>query len=96
MDKSLETFPCSMSGSTLFNVAYGLKCDSKDDPTLVRMDKMLTAVTQSTQPSFFLVVSVLFRCVHEKNYEFSNLLECVSGLEIPPFLDAWWFIQEVG
>jgi hypothetical protein len=80
----------------MFNVAYGLKCDSKDDITLIRMDKMLTAVTQATLPSFFLVVSVPFRCVHDKNSEFSNLLECVSGLEIPPFLDAGWFIQGVG
>jgi hypothetical protein len=79
----------------MFNVAYGLKCDSKDDPALVRMDKLVTAVSQSVLPSSFLVVSVLFRCMHE-NLEFCNLLECISGLEAPPFLDAWWFIQEVG
>jgi hypothetical protein len=49
----------------MFNVAYGLKCDSKDDPTLVRMEKLVTAVTQCVLPSSFLVVSVIFRCMHE-------------------------------
>ena len=79
----------------MFNVAYGLGCDSKDDPTLVRMDKLVTTTSQSSLPTSFLVVSILFRCMHEKNFEFSNLLECVSSIEAPPFLDAWWFVQEV-
>jgi hypothetical protein len=54
----------------MLNVAYGLGCDSKDDPTLIRMDKMVTAATQATLPSSFLVVRALFRCVHEKSLEF--------------------------
>jgi hypothetical protein len=57
----------------MFNVAYGLRCDSKDDPTFVRMDKMVTAVTQSGFPSHFLVVSIPFRCEHQKNFGISNL-----------------------
>ena len=64
-----------MSGSTMFSVAYGLGCDSNDDPTLIRMDKLVTALTQASLPSSFLVVSILFRYVHEKNFEFSNLQE---------------------
>ena len=80
----------------MFNVAYGLGCDSKDDPTLVRIDKLLTAGSHLALPSSFLVVGILFRCVHEKNFEFSNLLEYVPIFEAPPFLDAWWLVQEVG
>jgi hypothetical protein len=53
----------------MFNVAYGLSCDSKDDPTLVRLGKLVTAATQAVLPSSFLVVSVLFQCVHEKSFE---------------------------
>jgi hypothetical protein len=49
-----------MSGSTMFNVAYGLGCDSNDDPTLVRMHKLVTAVTEAALPSFFLVMNILF------------------------------------
>ena len=45
----------------MFNVAYGLGCDSKDDPTLVRMDKLVTASIRFTLPSSFLVVGTLFR-----------------------------------
>jgi hypothetical protein len=50
----------SMAGSTMFNVAYGLGCDSKDDPTLIRIDKLVTAASECALPSQFLVVSVLF------------------------------------
>jgi hypothetical protein len=61
MEQLLEKCLYSLAGSTMFNVAYGLGCDSKDDPTLVRMERLLTAVTQATFPTQFLVVSVLFR-----------------------------------
>jgi hypothetical protein len=43
----------------MFNVAYGLGCDSKDDPTLLRMERLVTAVTQATLPPSFLVVSTI-------------------------------------
>ena len=76
----------------MFNVAYGLGCDSNDDLTLIRMDKLVTAVTQSTLPSSFLVVSLPFRYRHKKNFESAYLLECVPSFEAPPFLDAWWFV----
>jgi hypothetical protein len=80
----------------MFNVAYGLGCDSKDDPTLLRMERLVTAVTQATLPPSFLVVSTLFRCVHEKNFECANVLECDPSFEAPSFVDAWWLVQEVG
>ena len=54
----------------MFNVAYGLGCNSKDDPTLIRIDKLVTAMSESSIASQFLVVSILFRCVHEKNLDF--------------------------
>jgi hypothetical protein len=44
----------------MFNIAYGLGCDSKDDPTLIRIDKLAIALTECALPSQFLVVSVLF------------------------------------
>jgi hypothetical protein len=80
----------------MFNVAYGLGCDSKDDPTLIRMEKLVKAVSQSAVPTQFLAVSIIFRYTHDKSLEFANLLESVSGFEIPSFMDAWWIIQEVG
>jgi hypothetical protein len=44
----------------MFNVAYGLGCDSKDDPTLIRIDKLVRALSESATLNQFLVVSVLF------------------------------------
>ena len=85
-----------MTGSTMFNVAYGLGCDSNDDPTLIRMEKLATAVSQASVPTQFLAVSITFRYIHDKNFEFANLLESVSNFEVPSFMDARWIIQEVG
>jgi hypothetical protein len=48
-----------MAGSTMFNVAYGLGCQSNNDPTLIRMDKLATAIASSALPTQFLVVSIL-------------------------------------
>jgi hypothetical protein len=59
-----------MSGSTMFNVAYGLGCDSKDDPALIRMDKLMTAITQAVVPTQFLVVRILLRYVYDKTLNF--------------------------
>jgi hypothetical protein len=78
----------------MFNIAYGLGCDSKDDATLIRMEKLVTASLQAGSPTHFIVVCILLQYMY---FECSNfLLECASGLEAPPSLDAWWFIQEVG
>jgi hypothetical protein len=55
----------------MFNIAYGLGCDSKDDLTLIRLEKLVTAVTQSGLPSQFLVVSILFRYTHETSLNFA-------------------------
>jgi hypothetical protein len=80
----------------MFRVAYGLSIDSKDDPTLIRMEKLLLAVTRAALPTRFLVVSILFRYMYDENFKFANVLEYVSNFEAPSFLDAWWLIQEVG
>jgi hypothetical protein len=44
----------------MFNVVYGLGCDSKDDAILIRMEKVITATTQAVTPTQFLVVYILF------------------------------------
>ena len=85
-----------MTGSTMFNVAYGLGCDSNDDPTLIRMEKLSTAIIQSALPTQFLVVSVPLWKTKDESLELANSLEYVSIFEAPPFLDAWRFVQEVG
>ena len=85
-----------MSASTMFNVAYGLGCDSNDDPTLIRMEKLVKAAIQSAFPTQFLVVSILFWSTHDEISEFTYLLEHLPSFEAPSFVDAWWFIQEVG
>jgi hypothetical protein len=87
-----------MLGSAMFSVAYGLRFSSNNDPTLIRMEKLTTAVNQSSLPTQFLVVSIPVpsRYTHDESFESANLLERVSSFEAPPFLDAWWFIQEVG
>jgi hypothetical protein len=85
-----------MTGSTMFNVAYGLGCDSKDDPTLIRMEKLVKVVSQSAVPTQFLAVSILFRNTRDQSFEYANLLESVSSFEVPSFMDAWRIVQEVG
>jgi hypothetical protein len=49
-----------MTGSTMFNVAYGLGCDSNDDPTLIRIKTLVTALIRVSLPAQFLLVS--FSC----------------------------------
>ena len=41
----------------MFDLAYGLRCDSSDDPILVRMDKLAAAIIEGALPTKFLVVS---------------------------------------
>jgi hypothetical protein len=54
----------------MFNVAYGLGCDSKDDPTLIRMEKLVTATAQCITPAQFLVVRILFRYMYHQSVNF--------------------------
>jgi hypothetical protein len=56
-----------MSGSTMFNVAYGLRCDSNEDPMLTGMERLVTAVEEAAIRSKFLVVSFLLVYVHDKS-----------------------------
>jgi hypothetical protein len=55
MDHPQDVCRFSMSGSTMFNIAYGLRCDSNEDPMLTRMEELATAI--DSIPSRFLVVS---------------------------------------
>jgi hypothetical protein len=51
----------------MFNVAYGLGCDSHSDPTLIRMEKLMTAMNHISMPAQLLLVSLLLAYVHDKN-----------------------------
>jgi hypothetical protein len=55
----------------MFNVAYGLGCDSNDDPTLVRMQKLLKAVSRAAMPAQFAAVSNLFCYTRDENLNLS-------------------------
>jgi hypothetical protein len=55
----------------MFNVAYGLGCDSNDDPTLIRMQKLLTAVSRAAMPAQFAAVSILFCYTRDENLNLS-------------------------
>jgi hypothetical protein len=85
-----------MAGSTMLNIAYGLKCDSSEDPLLIHTEKLLAELNHVAAPSRFLVVSILYRYTHDKSFELVTLLECSSSLEVPSFLVARWFVQEGG
>jgi hypothetical protein len=41
----------------MFDVAYGLGCDSEDLPTLVRLQNLMNAAMYAANPTSFLVVS---------------------------------------
>jgi hypothetical protein len=41
----------------MFDVAYGLGCDSKDQLILIRLHKMIDAAIYAANPSSFFVVS---------------------------------------
>jgi hypothetical protein len=41
----------------MFDVAYGLGCDLKDLPILVRLQNLMDAAVYAANPSSFLVVS---------------------------------------
>jgi hypothetical protein len=83
-----------MIASTMVNVAYGLRCDSSEDPLLIRMEKLMEAVIQAALPTQFLVVSLLLAYAYDRDTDFSSL-ECISGFQASSFLDAWRYFQEV-
>jgi hypothetical protein len=85
-----------MAGSTMFNIAYGLRCDSSDDPLLNRMEKFMAGLIEGALPTKFLVVSLVLAYVPVKCSKVRNSLEYISSFEAPPFLDARWFFQEMG
>jgi hypothetical protein len=41
----------------MFDIAYGLRCDSSDDPLFIRMEKFTAAIIEGILPTKFLVVS---------------------------------------
>jgi hypothetical protein len=75
----------------MFSIAYGFRCDSTDDPLLVRMETFVAAIAQALLPTKFLVVSLIFAYAPDKSSNIRNLLECISSFEASSFLDAWWF-----
>ena len=80
----------------MFDVAYGLRYDSSDNPLLIRMEKFMAALIEGGLPTKFLVVSLVLAYVPDKCANTRNSLEYISGFEAPSFLDAWRFFQEVG
>ena len=80
----------------MFNIAYGLGCDSHEDPLLTRMTKYQAKLNHAVAPTRFLVVSILIQYTHDKSFELSNLLECISSFEAPSVLVPRWIIQEGG
>jgi hypothetical protein len=42
----------------MFDLAYGLRCDSSDDPLLIRMEKFFATLIEGAMPTKFLVVSL--------------------------------------
>jgi hypothetical protein len=48
-----------MAGMSMFDVAYGLGCDSQDLPILVRLQDLMEAAMYAANPTSFLVVSFL-------------------------------------
>ena len=55
-----------MLASTMVNVAYGLRCESSEDPFLIRIEKLMDAVIQAGMPTQFLVVSLLSAYAHDR------------------------------
>jgi hypothetical protein len=80
----------------MFDVAYGLRCDSRDDPLLIRMENFVATLIEGALPNKFLVVSLVLAYVPDKCSSIRNSLEYISCFEAPSLLDAWWLFQEVG
>jgi hypothetical protein len=79
----------------MFDVAYGLRCESSDDPLLVRMEKFMATLIEGALPTTFLVVSLVLAYAPGCS-NIGNLLEYISSFAASSFLDAWRFFQEVG
>jgi hypothetical protein len=60
-----------MLASMMFNIAYGLRYDSNEDPLLIRMEKLLEAVVEAALPTQFLVVSLLLAYAHDRSPDLS-------------------------
>jgi hypothetical protein len=80
----------------MFDLAYGLRCDSINDPLLVRMEKFFATLIEGAMPTKFLVVSLVLPYAPGKCSNIRDSLEYISSFEASSFLDAWWFFQEVG
>jgi hypothetical protein len=51
----------------MFDVAYGLGCNSEDLPILVHLQELTCAVVYAANPSSFLVVSSLGSSINSQN-----------------------------
>jgi hypothetical protein len=80
----------------MLNVAYGLRCESHEDPLLIRTDKFVATFIEAMLPTKFLVVSLVLACASDKRSNTRKSLERISSFEAPSFLDAWRLFQEVG
>ena len=56
-----------MAGSTMFNIAYGLRCDSIEDPVLIRMEKLVTAVAKAAISNMFFAVRLLLTYADDRS-----------------------------
>jgi hypothetical protein len=85
-----------MAGMFMFDVAYGLGCDSEDLPTLVRLQNLLDAAIYASMPATFLVVNLLLIHKSPISKQFFFLLECLSCIEISSLLATWRVLQALG
>jgi hypothetical protein len=85
-----------MAEMLMFDVAYGLGCNSEDLPILVHLQKLMDAAVYAGNPSSFLVVSCLSSSIKSQNTEseaVSVFLECISDIETCFLLVSWRFLQ---
>jgi hypothetical protein len=60
-----------MLASAMVNIAYGLRCDSSEDPFLIRTGKLAAVVIEAALPTQFLVVSLLLAYADDRSPELS-------------------------
>jgi hypothetical protein len=73
MDQSLNVSSHSMLGSTMFDVAYGLRCESNEDPMLIRMEKLVTAISKASMSNLFFAVRLLLAYSHDPNSDLKSI-----------------------
>ena len=73
MVQSLEVSSHSMSASTMFNVAYGLRCESNEDPMLIRMEKLVSAVSKASIANMFFAVRPLLACARNESSDLRSI-----------------------